>query len=57
LSATPILGNLQVLLARLYDVPLTHHAEDFLICDRRRLNALLGVQIEADEQVLLVQQV
>jgi hypothetical protein len=56
LNATPILRRLQALLARLYDAPVAHAAEDFLICDRTELQCLLGEQpTPADEQVLLVQ--
>jgi hypothetical protein len=57
LSAAPILHSMQSLLARLYDVPVTHEAEDFLVHDRDQLQRLLGSQVTpADEQVLLVQQ-
>jgi hypothetical protein len=56
LSATQILRRLQSLLARLYDVPVTHEAEDFLVRDRAQLQ-WLGIQpAGVDEQVLLVQE-
>jgi hypothetical protein len=51
-----ILRRMQSLLARLYDVPVTHAAEDFLIRDRAQLQRLVGNQDAcADEQVLVVQ--
>jgi len=47
---------MQSLLAQLYDVPVTHAAENFLVHDRAQLQRLLGGQsAPADEQVLLVQ--
>jgi hypothetical protein len=56
LSATQILRTLQSLLARLYDVPVTHEAQDFLVRDRAHLQ-WLGIQpAGVDEQVLLVQE-
>ncbi len=56
MSATLILRSMQALLARLYDVPVTHEAEDFLVCDRAQLQRLVDGQVTpADEQVLLVQ--
>jgi hypothetical protein len=52
---------MQALLARLYDAPVAHDVEDFLITDRARLGDLLGSDAAAngdreasDEQVILV---
>ena len=55
-----ILGRMQSLLARLYDAPVVHDVEDYLVTDRGTLSTLLGPQGEADagqvsdEQVILV---
>ena len=52
-----ILREMQALLARLYDAPVEHNVEDFLVCDRRRLAELAGdgAQGETDEQVFVVE--
>jgi hypothetical protein len=52
-----LLRRMQALLARLYDAPVDHDAEDFLLCDRNRLAAAVGARAEhmSDEQVLMVQ--
>lgn len=39
-----ILGHMQALLARLYDAPVEHAVEDYLVTDRSKLAALLGSQ-------------
>jgi hypothetical protein len=56
-----ILGRMQSLLARLYDAPVAHDVEDYLVTDRGALSALLGPQAGAagdepasDEQVIVV---
>jgi hypothetical protein len=53
-----ILQRMQGLLARLYDAPVEHEVQDFLITDRAQLTAIFGEQAEqmSDEQVILVQQ-
>lgn len=52
-----ILGRMQALLASLYDAPVAHDVEDFLVCDRRRLAELAGdeAQGDTDEQVFVVE--
>jgi hypothetical protein len=49
---------MQSLLAGLYDAPVEHDAEDFLLSDRQRLNDVVGEQSEplSDEQVFVVQE-
>jgi hypothetical protein len=53
----PLLRQMQAMLAQLYDAPVDHDAEDFLLCDRDRLAAVVGSEAEhmSDEQVLMVQ--
>lgn len=53
-----LLRRMQSLLTRLYDAPVEHEAEDFLICDPRRLREVLGNESGplSDEQVFLVQE-
>lgn len=50
------LRSMQSLLARLYDAPVEHDVEDFLLRDRHRLAAAIGLEIECagDEQVFMV---
>lgn len=52
-----VLRRMQAMLARIYDAPVGHDAEDFLLSDRSRLAAVVGGQAErmSDEQVLMVQ--
>lgn len=52
-----ILGQMQALLARLYDAPVAHDVEDFLVCDRRKFAELAGedAQGETDEQVFVME--
>lgn len=52
-----ILREMQALLARLYDAPVEHDVEDFLVRDRGRLAELAGdgAQGETDEQVFVVE--
>jgi len=51
-----ILGRMQSMLARLYDAPVAHDVEDYLVTDRATLHALIGPQADAasDEQVIVV---
>ncbi len=51
-----VLQRMQVLLARLYDAPVEHRVDDFLITNREQLERLIGcdTQSVADEQVFLV---
>ncbi|HEY6642357.1 hypothetical protein [Povalibacter sp.] len=49
-----ILRRMQEMLARLYDVPIGHDVEDYVIADRGRFAALTGESCEADEQVAVV---
>jgi hypothetical protein len=53
-----LLRRMQSLLARLYDAPVEHDAEDFLICDPARLRELVGDGASplSDEQVFVVQE-
>ena len=46
---------MQTLLARLYDAPVEHDVNDFLLIDERRLRDLTGLQVHTDEQVLLLE--
>ena len=53
-----ILAHMQGLLARLYDAPVAHRAQDFLISDRRELEGILGRAAVAevnDEHVFIVE--
>lgn len=52
-----ILRRMQALLARLYDAPVEHDVEDYLVSDRQRFTALVGAAADdaADEQVVVVQ--
>jgi hypothetical protein len=51
-----ILARMQSLLARLYDAPVAHDVEDYLVTDRARLHALIGPEADtaSDEQVIVV---
>lgn len=53
-----LLRRMQSLLTRLYDAPVEHDAEDFLISDPRRLREAVGDQPgpPTDEQVFVVQE-
>jgi len=53
-----LLGHLQSLLTRLYDAPVEHDAEDFLISDPQRLREVVGDSRAplSDEQVFVVQE-
>lgn len=53
-----LLRRMQSLLTRLYDAPVEHNAEDFLICDPQRLREVVGDQSgpPSDEQVFVVQE-
>lgn len=53
-----ILQRMQALLARLYDAPVEHDVQDFLITDRRELEQLVGrdAGTMADEQVFIAPQ-
>jgi hypothetical protein len=50
-----ILRRMQEMLARLYDAPVEHDVEDYVIADRGRFAALTGESCEADEQVAVVE--
>jgi len=52
-----LLRRMQSLLAGLYDAPVEHDAEDFLVSDPRRLRAMAGERQESlsDEQVFVVE--
>lgn len=52
-----ILRRMQMLLSHLYDAPVTHDVEDYLVCDRSQFAGLTGdaAPPAADEQVILVQ--
>ena len=49
-----LLRRMQSLLAGLYDTPVEHDAEDFLVSDPRRLQETVG-EPRSDEQVFLVE--
>lgn len=53
-----LLRRMQSLLTRLYDAPVEHDAEDFLISDPQRLREAVGDRQEplSDEQVFVVQE-
>jgi hypothetical protein len=53
-----LLHRMQALLARLYDAPVEHAVEDFLITDRSKVRRLVGehAQTDSDEQVFVVQE-
>lgn len=53
-----VLQRMQALLAQLYDAPVEHRVDDFLVTDRAKLAGLLGdrAQEGADEQVFVVQE-
>lgn len=53
-----LLRRMQSLLTRLYDAPVEHDAEDFLISDPQRLREVVGDQRGpiSDEQVFVVQE-
>lgn len=52
-----VLRRMQALLARLYDAPVDHDVEDYLVADHKRFAALVGSAADdaADEQVVVVQ--
>ncbi len=50
-----ILRRMQDLLARLYDAPVEHDVEDYVITQRRRFTQLTGESCETDEQVALIE--
>jgi hypothetical protein len=49
-----VLQRMQELLARLYDAPVEHHVEDYLLQDRKQVTQVTGAECNADEQVVLV---
>lgn len=49
-----LLRRMQSLLAGLYDAPVEHDAEDFLVSDPRRLREVVG-EPSSDEQVFVVE--
>jgi len=53
-----LLRRMQSLLAGLYDAPVDHAAEDYLLSDPQRLREMVGEQHEplSDEQVFVVQE-
>jgi hypothetical protein len=50
-----ILRRMQEMLARLYDAPVEHDVEDYVISDRGRFTQLTGESCDADEQVALIE--
>jgi hypothetical protein len=48
-----LLKEMQTLLARLYDAPVAHDINDFLLSDVIRVRDLTGVEAHTDEQVLV----
>ena len=48
-----LLKEMQTLLARLYDAPVAHDINDFLLSDLIRVRDLTGVEAHTDEQVLV----
>lgn len=51
-----ILRRLQQMLERLYDAPVGHDVEDYLLDDRAQLHSLAGTDCDCDEQVVLVEE-
>lgn len=51
-----ILRRMQEMLARLYDAPVKHDVEDFVISDRDRFSGMTGTACEGDEQVALIEE-
>jgi hypothetical protein len=49
-----LLRRMQSLLAGLYDAPVEHDAEDFLVSDPKRLREIVG-EPRSDEQVFVVE--
>jgi hypothetical protein len=52
-----ILGRMQALLESLYDAPVEHEAEEYLISDRQELANILGSDVDdySDEQVFIAE--
>jgi hypothetical protein len=46
---------MQTLLARLYDAPVEHDVDDFLLSDRLRMRHFTGTDPHTDEQVLVLE--
>ncbi len=53
-----VLQRMQALLERLYDAPVEHRIDDFLVTDRTQLERLVGPEAQQaiDEQVFVVQE-
>lgn len=53
-----VLRRMQALLTQLYDAPVDHDVDDFLVTDRGELERLIGSEAHqgSDEQVFLVQE-
>jgi hypothetical protein len=53
-----VLQRMQALLEQLYDAPVEHRVDDFLVTDREQLARVIGPEARhvADEQVFVVQQ-
>jgi hypothetical protein len=53
-----LLRRMQTLLAQLYDAPVCEDVQDFVLSDRRALNAAVGEQADpgTDEQVFVVEE-
>jgi len=50
-----ILRRMQALLAHLYDAPVEHDVEDYLLDDRSRFALLTGVDCPGEEQVVVIE--
>ena len=52
-----LLRRMQSLLAGLYDAPVEHDVDDFLVCDRRRFAQVVGARAHCkdDEQVFVIE--
>jgi hypothetical protein len=50
-----VLRRMQESLAQLYDAPVEHNVDDYLLQDRTRVEQLTGADCTADEQVVLVE--
>jgi hypothetical protein len=50
-----VIGEMQQLLARLYDAPVEHDVQDFLVTSRQDLPAQSGAGVQTDEQLVLVE--
>jgi hypothetical protein len=53
--ARSVLHRMQTLLAQLYDAPVDHDVDDYLVADRTRVARLTGAACTTDEQVVVIE--